>query len=106
MNKMSEPGNTSSGKSSAEEVSVADAKDINLNARDAEVKDAKVRDVFIERFLDAIWAERGLSDNSLSSYRHDLQHLRDSLAIHSVTLHSSARRYRFSMVSLVIIFFE
>ena len=27
----------------------------------------------IEQFLDAIWAERGLSENSLKSYRYDLQ---------------------------------
>ncbi len=34
----------------------------------------------IERFLDNLWAERGLSDNSLQSYRHDLLHLQDRLA--------------------------
>ncbi len=28
----------------------------------------------IEQFLDALWAERGLSDNSLKSYRYDLKH--------------------------------
>ena len=33
----------------------------------------------IERFLDNLWAERGLSDNSLQSYRHDLQHLQEQL---------------------------
>ena len=26
----------------------------------------------VERFLDAIWAERGLSDNTLEGYRRDL----------------------------------
>ncbi|KJG37173.1 site-specific tyrosine recombinase XerD [Photobacterium angustum] len=29
-------------------------------------------DVIIERFLDAMWMERGLSENTLSSYRNDL----------------------------------
>ena len=28
--------------------------------------------VYIERFLDALWMERGLSDNTLSAYRNDL----------------------------------
>ncbi|WP_086982229.1 site-specific tyrosine recombinase XerD [Vibrio aphrogenes] len=30
---------------------------------------------FVERFLDAIWLERGLSENTLQSYRHDLDKL-------------------------------
>ena len=38
------------------------------------------QDPVIERFLDNIWAERGLSDNSLQSYRHDLFNLQSSLA--------------------------
>jgi integrase/recombinase XerD len=33
----------------------------------------------IEAFLDAIWAERGLSDNSLDSYRRDLKKLSEYL---------------------------
>lgn len=32
-------------------------------------------DVIIERFLDAMWMERGLSENTLSSYRNDLMKL-------------------------------
>ncbi|MFO7578602.1 MAG: site-specific integrase [Nitrosomonas halophila] len=28
----------------------------------------------IERFLDALWLERGLSENTLAAYRSDLQH--------------------------------
>ena len=32
-------------------------------------------DVIIERFLDAIWMERGLSENTLASYRNDLKKL-------------------------------
>ena len=34
---------------------------------------------YVERFLDSLWAERGLSDNSLKSYRHDLEHLAERL---------------------------
>jgi len=32
----------------------------------------KAEDPHIERFLDALWMERGLSDNTLSAYRNDL----------------------------------
>lgn len=31
-----------------------------------------VDDALIERFLDAVWMERGLSQNTLSAYRSDL----------------------------------
>ena len=34
-------------------------------------------EVIIERFLDAMWMERGLSDNTLTSYRNDLRKLCD-----------------------------
>ena len=47
------------------------------------------QDPVIERFLDNVWAERGLSDNSLQSYRHDLLHLQNSLAIRNKTLEVS-----------------
>lgn len=30
--------------------------------------------LFIEKYLDSLWAERGLSDNTLSSYRRDLEY--------------------------------
>lgn len=45
----------------------------------------------IERFLDATWAERGLSDNSLQSYRHDLVQLQNQLATRSKALDSASR---------------
>jgi integrase/recombinase XerD len=45
----------------------------------------------IERFLDATWAERGLSDNSLQSYRHDLILLRDRLGKRGKTLDAANR---------------
>ena len=45
----------------------------------------------IERFLDNLWAERGLSDNSLQSYRHDLLHLQDRLAGRGKALKAATR---------------
>jgi integrase/recombinase XerD len=45
----------------------------------------------IERFLDATWAERGLSENSLQSYRHDLMQLQDRLGKRSRTLDTANR---------------
>jgi len=45
----------------------------------------------IERFLDATWAERGLSENSLQSYRHDLVQLQDRLGKRSRTLDTANR---------------
>jgi integrase/recombinase XerD len=45
----------------------------------------------VERFLDAVWAERGLSRNSLAAYRYDLQHLARYLAGRGATL-TAARR--------------
>ena len=45
----------------------------------------------IERFLDATWAERGLSENSLKSYRHDLVHLDKQLSALGVGLSVAAR---------------
>jgi integrase/recombinase XerD len=38
-------------------------------------------DPLIDRFLDAIWAERGLSRNTLKSYRYDLLRLVDTLQL-------------------------
>jgi len=45
----------------------------------------------IERFLDSLWAERGLSDNSLQSYRHDLLHLLSCLASRDKALTEATR---------------
>jgi len=45
----------------------------------------------IERFLDATWAERGLSDNSLQSYRHDLHNLRKRLGRRGKALDAASR---------------
>lgn len=49
------------------------------------------QDPIIERFLDNLWAERGLSDNSLLSYRHDLSHLQSRLAVHGKALIDARR---------------
>ena len=40
----------------------------------------------IEQFLDSIWLERGLSENTLTSYRHDLDKLQRWLVEQSKTL--------------------
>ena len=49
------------------------------------------QDQLIERFLDNLWAERGLSDNSLKSYRHDLLHLKARLATRNRVLQTATR---------------
>ena len=49
------------------------------------------QDPLIARFLDSLWAERGLSDNSLQGYRHDLQRLHKSLLSRGKTLESASR---------------
>ncbi|WP_428654726.1 site-specific tyrosine recombinase XerD [Photobacterium satsumensis] len=43
-------------------------------------------EVIIERFLDAMWMERGLSENTLLSYRNDLKKLENWLDEQGVTL--------------------
>ncbi|MGD8346170.1 MAG: site-specific tyrosine recombinase XerD [Lysobacterales bacterium] len=45
----------------------------------------------IELFLDAAWAERGLSENTLASYRYDLQRLQQFLDGRSIDLLSAGR---------------
>ncbi|NOR18658.1 MAG: site-specific tyrosine recombinase XerD [Xanthomonadales bacterium] len=49
------------------------------------------QDPLIERFLDNLWAERGLSDNSLQSYRLDLLHLNERLAARGRALEAATR---------------
>lgn len=43
-------------------------------------------EVIIERFLDAMWMERGLSENTLMSYRNDLKKLENWLDEQGLTL--------------------
>jgi len=49
------------------------------------------QDLIIERFLDALWAERGLSENSVQSYRHDLINLNNQLKTRGKTLQAASR---------------
>lgn len=53
---------------------------------------SKLVDPLIDVFLDAIWAERGMSENSLRSYRYDLKRLNDFLIQKKHTTLLSANR--------------
>lgn len=44
--------------------------------------------VFIEQFLDAVWMEKGLSENTLSSYRNDLLKLIKWMEEHNLSLNA------------------
>jgi integrase/recombinase XerD len=46
----------------------------------------------IERFIDALWMEKGLSDNTLSAYRRDLRQYHDWLSLHKGTTVVAADR--------------
>ena len=48
-------------------------------------------DRLIEQFLDAAWAEKGLSANTLESYRYDLQGLAAALREHGRALDTAGR---------------
>ncbi|QSX35397.1 site-specific tyrosine recombinase XerD [Shewanella avicenniae] len=48
-------------------------------------------DPIIEAFIDDLWSERGLSDNTLSAYRTDLQHFDQYLQQRGVRLIDAAR---------------
>jgi len=56
-------------------------------------------DPLIERFLDSLWAERGLSDNSLQSYRHDLTNLHNRLAGRGKSLAGATREDLLSILA-------
>ncbi len=45
----------------------------------------------IDNFLDAIWAERGLSENTLASYRYDLNKFADYLTAKELEIDSASR---------------
>jgi integrase/recombinase XerD len=55
------------------------AREAVVNTGSLEAASNLKQDPLIERFLDNLWAERGLSDNSLQSYRHDLLNLQHRL---------------------------
>jgi len=46
-----------------------------------ELKQAVDHPSMIERYLDRIWMEKGLSDNSLAAYRRDLTAFADWLSV-------------------------
>lgn len=50
-----------------------------MSAKQFEVKPVEVKQstqmLLVERFLDSIWLERGLSENTVQSYRYDLERL-------------------------------
>lgn len=45
----------------------------------------------IDRFLDAIWMERGLSPNTLGAYRADLMTLSRGLATHNIVIEEAQK---------------
>ncbi len=45
----------------------------------------------IDNFLDALWAERGLSENTLASYRYDLNKFADYLTANKLEIDSASR---------------
>ena len=48
-------------------------------------------DSLLEAFLDSVWAERGLSENTLQSYRYDLQQLAVEMHKRNKNLQSASR---------------
>jgi integrase/recombinase XerD len=58
------------------------------NGGAGKLKDPKA---LIDRFLDAIWMERGLSENTLGAYRADLMALQQRLSEKSVDLAAASR---------------
>ncbi|MEA3299810.1 MAG: site-specific tyrosine recombinase XerD [Pseudomonadota bacterium] len=47
----------------------------------------------VDRYLDALWMERGLSDNTLAAYRRDLEALADWLAGQGLPLEAGGREH-------------
>lgn len=54
----------------------------------------------IDRFLDAIWAERGLSNNTLKAYRADLSALSAHLILRKINLVNATRADIFEYIAL------
>jgi integrase/recombinase XerD len=54
----------------------------------------------IEGFLDSLWAERGLSQHTLSAYRHDLQGLARALEARGLGLLQARREHLLDYLSL------
>jgi integrase/recombinase XerD len=77
-------------------------KEVNLNSDSKKPAGGIEQDPVIERFLDNLWAERGLSDNSLQSYRHDLSHLQIMLADRGKQLTGASREDLLAVLALEI----
>lgn len=73
-----------------------------IDAMDELYAQAAGQDPVIERFLDGLWAERGLSDNSLQSYRHDLLNLHQRLATRGKSLIQATREDILAMLAAEI----
>lgn len=73
-----------------------------MNSGSQDVAGRLEQDPVIERFLDNLWAERGLSDNSLQSYRHDLSHLQIMLADRAKQLTGASREDLLAVLALEI----
>lgn len=56
----------------------------------------------IERFLDSLWAESGLSDNTLAAYRSDLIHCSRWLTANRVELKAAKRQHLLSYLSICV----
>ncbi len=54
-----------------------------------ESKTVAASEELVDRFLDAIWMERGLSQNTLGAYRADLMTLGRGLAEHDKTIETA-----------------
>ncbi len=69
----------------------------SLDARNDRPKDSKV---IIDRFLDAIWMERGLSENTLDAYRADLLALDQRLKERDVKIVDASKADLLDYISL------
>ena len=59
-------------------------------------------DTTLERFLDAAWAERGLSENTLQSYRYDLLRVSEFLGRRGRSLQAASREDLLAYLALQV----
>ncbi|MBT8038932.1 MAG: site-specific tyrosine recombinase XerD [Xanthomonadales bacterium] len=59
-------------------------------------------DTTLERFLDAAWAERGLSENTLQSYRYDLLRVSEFLSRRGRSLQAASREDLLAFLALQV----
>lgn len=73
------------------------------NDRRKSVKEAPEKDIrVIEQFLDALWMERGLSENTLSAYRSDLRKFAAWLSPRQLDLQSARREDLLEYLSVCV----